>query len=89
MCDVLLSGQTNSVDPPTNIYICVSYQSPGLLTSEVPNFAYVEIVELFKMLMAKGLDPMVEDARQRTSLDVAAAFGSEHNLKLFERKPME
>ncbi|OJJ78555.1 uncharacterized protein ASPGLDRAFT_182453 [Aspergillus glaucus CBS 516.65] len=47
------------------------------------------IVERFKCLMDLGLDPMAEDARQRTSLDVAAACGSEHIQKLFERKPME
>jgi hypothetical protein len=27
------------------------------------DFAYAEIVKLFKMLMVRGLDPMVEDAR--------------------------
>lgn len=47
------------------------------------------IVERFKHLMALGLDPMAEDARQRTSLDVAAACGSEHIQKLFQWKPME
>lgn len=49
----------------------------------------VVIVERFKYLMDLGLDLMAEDARQRTSLDVAAACGSEHIQKLFERKPME
>jgi ankyrin repeat protein len=48
-----------------------------------------EIVERFKVLMKMGLDPMAEDSRQRTSLDIAAACGGEHILKLFERKPME
>lgn len=48
-----------------------------------------KVVERFKFLMDLGLDPMAEDGRQRTSLDVAAACGSEHILKLFERKPME
>lgn len=48
-----------------------------------------EIVQRFKVLMKMGLDPMAEDSRQRTSLDIAAACGGEHILKLFERKPME
>ena len=48
-----------------------------------------EIVQRFKVLMKMGLDPMAEDSRQRTSLDIAAACGREHILKLFERKPME
>lgn len=47
------------------------------------------ILAQFKYLMNLGLDPMAEDARQRTSLDVAAACGNDHIQKLFERKPME
>ena len=43
----------------------------------------------FKRLMELGLDPMAEDGMQRTSVDVAAACGNEHVLKLFERRPME
>lgn len=31
------------------------------------------VVQRFKFLMVLGLDPMAEDARRRTSLDVAAA----------------
>ena len=46
------------------------------------------IMAQFKYLMNLGLDPMAEDARQRTSLDVAAACGNDHIQKLFERKPM-
>ncbi|KGO39178.1 hypothetical protein PEXP_046520 [Penicillium expansum] len=47
------------------------------------------VVRRFKILMNRGLDPLAEDARQRTSLDVAAVCGSEHIMKLFARKPME
>ncbi|CAI7609372.1 unnamed protein product [Penicillium glandicola] len=47
------------------------------------------VVRRFKILMSRGLDPMMEDARQRTSLDVAAACGNEYILELFARKPME
>ncbi|CAG8901730.1 unnamed protein product [Penicillium egyptiacum] len=47
------------------------------------------VVRRFKILMNRGLDPMTEDSRQRTSLDIAAAWGSEHIMKLFARKPME
>jgi ankyrin repeat protein len=52
-------------------------------------YACDQVVQLFKFLMALGLDPMSEDKRQRTSLDVAAASGNEHILKLFDRKPVE
>lgn len=47
------------------------------------------IVGCFKYLMGLGLDPMAEDAQQRTSLDFAAASGSEHIIKLFKREQME
>ncbi|CEJ61615.1 hypothetical protein PMG11_10145 [Penicillium brasilianum] len=46
-------------------------------------------VRWFKFLMDMGLDPMLEDAQQRTSLDVAAACGNEHILKLFNQRPTE
>lgn len=46
------------------------------------------IVERFKVLMSMGLDPMLEDLRQQTSLDIAAACGNEAILKLFEQKPL-
>lgn len=47
------------------------------------------VVRRFQILMDRGLDPLAEDARQRTSLDVAAVCGSDHIMKLFARKPME
>ncbi|KAJ5554058.1 hypothetical protein N7513_004017 [Penicillium frequentans] len=43
----------------------------------------------FKRLMEMGLDPMFEDKRQRTSVDVAAACENELILKLFKKEPME
>ncbi|KAJ5719638.1 hypothetical protein N7493_007216 [Penicillium malachiteum] len=43
----------------------------------------------FKRLMDMGLDPMAEDGRQRTSVDVAAACENEIILKLFKREAME
>ncbi|KAL2075247.1 hypothetical protein VTL71DRAFT_190 [Oculimacula yallundae] len=42
-------------------------------------------VILFKYLMSKGLDPMMEDANQRSSLDVAMASGSAGILETFKR----
>ncbi|KAH9209160.1 hypothetical protein DL95DRAFT_394634, partial [Leptodontidium sp. 2 PMI_412] len=38
----------------------------------------VEVMEvgIFRHLMGKGLDPMMEDAEQRSSLDVEMASGS-------------
>ena len=39
----------------------------------------------YKMLMDRGVDPMVEDDSQRTSLDIAAAMEQGGILKLFER----
>ncbi|KAJ5162768.1 uncharacterized protein N7500_004598 [Penicillium coprophilum] len=47
------------------------------------------VVRRFKILMGRGLDPMLEDVHERTSLDVAAVHGSEHIMKLFARKPMD
>ncbi|KAJ5145345.1 hypothetical protein N7448_002737 [Penicillium atrosanguineum] len=47
------------------------------------------LVQWFEFLMDMGLDPMLEDAQQRTSLDIAAACGNEHIMKLFKQKPME
>ncbi|KAJ5547867.1 hypothetical protein N7513_005101 [Penicillium frequentans] len=47
------------------------------------------IVSWFRFLTDMGLDPMLEDAQQRTCLDVAAACGNEHILKLFQETPPE
>lgn len=41
-------------------------------------------INRFKLLLSKGLDPMVEDGQKRTALDVAAACGKASVLKLFE-----
>jgi ankyrin repeat protein len=46
------------------------------------------LVNWFKFLLGLGLDPVLEDAQQRTCLDVAAACGNEHILKLFREKPV-
>ncbi|KAJ5198176.1 uncharacterized protein N7498_007293 [Penicillium cinerascens] len=45
------------------------------------------LVQRFQFLMDMGLDPMLEDTQQRTSLDIAAACGNEHILKLFKQNP--
>jgi hypothetical protein len=45
-------------------------------------------VARFKRLMDMGLDPMAEDKRQRTSIDVAAACENELILRLFKREPL-
>ena len=42
-----------------------------------------EIIEVFKMLVEKGLDPYAEDEDEMTPLDVAAERGRENVLKLF------
>ena len=42
--------------------------------------------ELFKKLMEKGLDPMLEDEAQQTAIDVAAACANTDILELFEKK---
>lgn len=47
------------------------------------------VVNWFEFLTGMGLDPMLEDAQQRTCLDVAAACESEHILKLFQQKAVE
>jgi ankyrin repeat protein len=41
-------------------------------------------VARFKTLMAKGLDPAMEDRQHRTPLDLAASFGKEDILALFK-----
>ena len=43
------------------------------------------VVDTFKFLMEKGLDPMIEDKKQRSALDVAAACGNHGILDLFKR----
>ncbi|MCJ1255632.1 hypothetical protein MMC24_003449 [Lignoscripta atroalba] len=45
-----------------------------------------DVVDIFKYLMDKRLDPMMEDEEQRTSLDVAAACENTAILELFQRK---
>lgn len=42
-------------------------------------------VQIFRYLMEKGLDPMLEDGEQRSSLDVAMASGSVGILEIFKR----
>ena len=41
---------------------------------------------LFKRLMEKGLEPMLENEDRQTALDVAAACNSHDILALFEKK---
>lgn len=40
--------------------------------------------ELFQFMVSKGLDPLAEDGRGRSSLDVAAACGKKQILDLFQ-----
>ena len=42
---------------------------------------------LFEMMVQNGLDPLAEDGRGRTSLDVAAACENKDILDLFRYKP--
>ncbi|KAI9710146.1 MAG: hypothetical protein M1820_002948 [Bogoriella megaspora] len=46
----------------------------------------VTVVDRFKHLLAMGLDPMIEDSKQRSAIDVASAYGNDGIVKLFERK---
>jgi hypothetical protein len=43
-------------------------------------------VGYFRYLIEKGVDPLVEDRRQRTAVDVAAANGNGGVLGMFQRK---
>ncbi|CAH0003764.1 unnamed protein product [Clonostachys byssicola] len=43
-------------------------------------------VDIFKQLMERGLDVMLEDEVQQTAIDVAAACGNKDILELFEKK---
>lgn len=62
----------------------------GIARSEEAMAKPIEnIVSWFKFLTEMGLDPMLEDAQQRTCLDLAAACGNEHILKLFQETPPE
>ncbi|KAL3455219.1 ankyrin repeat-containing domain protein [Aspergillus heterothallicus] len=45
-----------------------------------------KVVGLFKYLMGVGLDPSLEDKRQQTVIDVAAAYGNKDTLKLFQKE---
>jgi ankyrin repeat protein len=47
-----------------------------VLAAQQNHFLGLLAIKRFKFLMGKGLDPMQEDGNQRTSLDVAAAFGN-------------
>jgi len=42
-------------------------------------------VKYFRKLMERGLDPLAEDGRQRTALDVAAVVGAEGILGMFKK----
>ena len=41
-------------------------------------------VKMIKFLLARGLDPLAEDAEHRTPLDLAAASGAKKILDLFK-----
>ena len=41
--------------------------------------------ESFKFLLEKGLDPLAEDSRQRTPLDIGPGVGAKGILELFQR----
>ncbi|KAH8892877.1 ankyrin [Thozetella sp. PMI_491] len=51
-----------------------------------PEECHAAMAARFKYLLERGLDPMIEDKRQQTALDVAAATGNRHILQLFERQ---
>ncbi|OKL55527.1 hypothetical protein UA08_09214 [Talaromyces atroroseus] len=44
-----------------------------------------KIVESFTYLIELGLDPLQEDSKQRTAMDVAAVYGKEDILALFKK----
>lgn len=46
----------------------------------------VDYDHVFKGIMDRGVDPLLEDADGRTSLDVAAAYGNVKVMRLFEKK---
>jgi ankyrin repeat protein len=51
-----------------------------------PSVGYDNDRLLFEKLMRMGLDPLKEDARGRSSLDVASACGKEEIVRFFQRK---
>ena len=46
----------------------------------------VECDVVFKGIMDRGVDPLLEDADGRTSLDLAAAYGNVGVMRLFDKK---
>ena len=57
-----------------------------VLTAQQNHHCRPLAIKRFTFLMGQWLDPMQKDGNQRTSLDVAAAFGNKMFLDLFERK---
>ena len=45
-----------------------------------------DMVAMFRNLLEKGCDPVWEDEKQRTCLDVTAVAGNKDVLELFQRK---
>ncbi|KAJ6103909.1 ankyrin 2-3/unc44 [Penicillium sp. IBT 16267x] len=78
-----------SNDEGTTLLHLLAARQPNTSGPRNPQKDRDAIVGRFKYLMELGLDPMAEDAQQRTSLDIAAAYGSEHIIKLFKRETME
>jgi ankyrin repeat protein len=60
-----------------------------LAGSEKIKASIENLVNWFDFLTGMGLDPMLEDVQQRTCLDVAAACGNEHILRLFQKKSVD
>lgn len=52
---------------------------------QVPPEGIKNLQEMFRVLVAKGLDPWMEDEGQMTPLDVAAVCGNDAILKMFRR----
>ncbi|PWY94530.1 putative ankyrin repeat-containing protein [Aspergillus sclerotioniger CBS 115572] len=57
----------------------------GVPHSLIPSPPDKKFVDAFTYLMELGLDPFDEDDKQRTPVDIAAAFGKEDILALFKK----
>ncbi|CAH0045009.1 unnamed protein product [Clonostachys solani] len=70
----------------TLLHVVSSTQKPSEQASEQAHISEL-MVSRFRWLLEKGVDPMAENDRQQTCLDIASASGNEAILSLFEHGP--
>lgn len=71
---------TQDNEQTTIFHLLTSKKSLIRLEEKIPSAG---VKKRFEILLAMGFDPMAENARQRTGLDIAAACDPEHLLEIF------